>query len=278
MAILLAVYNGEKFLAEQIDSIVRQTVTDWTLYIRDDASTDGTRRIIDGYLERYPGKVVEIDRGGPNLGCSGNFFRLLEAVESTYYVFSDADDVWFDDKLEVSLAAIRRQEEKYPDTPVLVFGDAVVCDAQMNVVEPSLWKSTGIKPEKFLSYNYAVICCHAGGSRPLFNQRAKEAIPPAPDPRLTYDYWIALNIARAGRLGVIHRPLTYYRQHENQVCGIGYGRDTSTKYRLKHLRGGGGWFENKGGGARQRPDFGYGPQVKYYWYKFLTLLKIRFGV
>ena len=116
IAILLAVYNGEKYLSEQIDSILDQTNTSWTLYIRNDGSSDGTQRIIDSYLRRFPDRIVQIDRGGANLGCRGNFFRLMETVEADYYMFSDADDVWLPEKIQRSFSLLKQKEQLYERT------------------------------------------------------------------------------------------------------------------------------------------------------------------
>lgn len=273
IAVLLAAYNAEKYLEEQIDSILTQTNQDWTLYIRNDGSKDGTQNIIEGYVERYPNKIIQIDKGGGNLGCRNNFFRLLEVVTSQYYVFSDADDRWLDDKVEVSLAAIQEAEQECPNTPVMAFGDTIVCDSNMNVLEDSYWKSMHINPEKFLSYNYMAICCTAGGSCSIFNQRVKDALFPLADNNLIYDFWIALVVAKTGRFKVIHRPLKYYRQHENQVCGVATKNANSVAYKLSNIKT---LFKQYRAEARQLKSVGYGPAIKYYWYKVLTIMRIRF--
>ena len=90
--ILLASYNGEKYIAEQIESILSQTFTDWRLLIRDDGSSDNTPAIIESYAEKYPGKieVVHDDKGGGNF--VKNFFELLGHAEADYVMF-DSDHV-----------------------------------------------------------------------------------------------------------------------------------------------------------------------------------------
>ena len=87
IAILLAAYNAEQFLSEQIDSIIQQVYTDWTLYIRNDGSEDTTQLIIDNYVEKFPDKIIQFDKNGQNLGCIGNIFRLFEEIESNYSMF-----------------------------------------------------------------------------------------------------------------------------------------------------------------------------------------------
>ena len=92
IAILMATYNGAKYLREQIDSILSQTSNLWHLYIHDDGSKDGTMEILNDYTTRYPETVSVLDypsRGG----ALQNFMSLLEKVEADYYMFSDQDDV-----------------------------------------------------------------------------------------------------------------------------------------------------------------------------------------
>ena len=141
-------------------------------------------------------------------------------VNSQYYAFSDADDIWLNDKIEISLQAIQEAEQQHPNMPIMAFGDTIVCDSKMNIIEPSYWKSININPEKFTSYNYMAVCCTAGGSCSIFNQKVKDALFPLANNNLIYDYWIALVVSKIGKFKVIHRPLKFYRQHENQVCGV----------------------------------------------------------
>ena len=101
LAILLATYNGERYLQEQIDSLYRQTYKDWVLYIHDDGSTDGTCGIISKNAAEHGNIVVMEHQGGH--GAKDNFFGMLERVDADYYMFCDQDDVWLEDKVEKSL-------------------------------------------------------------------------------------------------------------------------------------------------------------------------------
>src|SRR2546423_15580504 len=97
--ILLATYNGEQFVAEQIDSILQQTYKDIHLFIRDDGSQDSTKAIIQSKQKQYPHKITIIPNHS-RLGVVGNFSTLLEFSESFYVMFSDQDDVWLSNKVE----------------------------------------------------------------------------------------------------------------------------------------------------------------------------------
>ncbi len=86
--ILMATYNGEKYLRHQLDSILTQSYKEWQLLIRDDGSNDNTANIIKEYLEKYPGKIKLIVDNDFHIGASLNFARLLEHSTSEYIMFS----------------------------------------------------------------------------------------------------------------------------------------------------------------------------------------------
>lgn len=110
IAILMATYNVEKYVSEQIDSILKQSNRNWTLYIRDDCSSDNTVKIVQKYTSLYDNIILLSDTKG-NLGCKCNFFELLQNVNSEYYMFSDADDVWLPNKIQLSFEKMIELEE-----------------------------------------------------------------------------------------------------------------------------------------------------------------------
>lgn len=274
IAILLAAYNAQEYLGEQIESILNQSNQNWTLYLRNDGSKDNTQTIIDGFAKKYPDKIIQIDKDGDNLGCRGNFFRLFEVVDSDYYMFSDSDDYWLPNKVQVLFDAIWELEKQYPDLPLQAFADTIVCDEEMNVIEESHWRSAGINPDKFISYNYMAVCCNAGGACSIYNRRVKSLIFPLTNDFLIYDFWIAINVAKYGKFKVVHQPLLKYRQHASQVYGIGYGKQNSLYYKFQNISK---LIKQYRWEAQHHTDFGYGPHIKFYWYKFLTVIKIRLG-
>ena len=103
VAILMSTYNGEKYLEEQVKSIISQDYTDWHLYIRDDGSTDNTVNLIKK-IARDNEKITFLNENKPkNLGVTGSFMDLLANTKAQYYMFSDQDDYWLPDKIKVTL-------------------------------------------------------------------------------------------------------------------------------------------------------------------------------
>lgn len=270
LAILMAVYNGEPYICEQIDSIIAQTNQDWTLYIRDDASTDTTVQIIKEYIVRYAGKVVLIDEGGENLGCRGNFFRLLEAVDSEYYMFSDADDVWYPETIERCYSEICKLNDGICNRPIVVHTNWSVTDVALNILIKDFWKETKFCPEKFYSYNLIAIANPVGGSQMTFNHYLKTLLFPLADNTLMHDRWIPMvAAANHGVFKPIKEPLRLYRMHGNNVYGIKLEKTKGVFKRIHDFI-----YLNKFVADKLRVA-GYGGGMKYAFYKIIYTLKSR---
>jgi glycosyltransferase involved in cell wall biosynthesis len=108
--ILLATYNGARFLREQLDSLFNQTFQDFTVLIRDDGSTDNTVQIIEEYNQKFPNKITLLEDSFKNVGATQNFGILLENATADYIFFCDQDDIWVKHKIEKSLQKIQSLE------------------------------------------------------------------------------------------------------------------------------------------------------------------------
>ena len=127
--VLVATYNGEKYLREQLDSIIKQTYKNIRILISDDCSKDRTQEILQEYEKKDDRiKIFLHDR---NLGSNKNFEFLLRQVESKFYMLSDQDDVWLPEKIEKT---IQKQKETGAD---LVFGDLEVVNEKLETIYPS---------------------------------------------------------------------------------------------------------------------------------------------
>lgn len=216
--ILLSTYNGEKYLRQQIDSIINQTYTNWKLIIRDDGSSDKTFDIIDDYALSYPEKIKIVDKGTSNLGSSKSFERLLDFVKSDYFMFSDQDDIWCTDKIERTFNEMLRIESLYgKNIPLMVCTDAKCIDRDGKEICESFFTSqkfidTTKKSIKLLALNVVQ------GSTMLMNKKVIELVRPFPN-YVQHDQWIAVIIVHYGKISYLHERLLLYRQHSNNVLG-----------------------------------------------------------
>jgi len=138
ISILLASYNGENYIAEQIESLLAQTEKDFKLFIRDDKSTDETFSIAQGYERKYPGKIFAMQNSENTGGAKRNFIKMMIEHKDEYVMLCDQDDVWLPDKIEKSLEKIREMEEYYGTSmPILVHTDLKVVDEGLNVISHS---------------------------------------------------------------------------------------------------------------------------------------------
>lgn len=221
--ILLATYNGQKYLSEQIDSILSQSNTDWTLIIRDDKSDDETVEIIKKYQEKYLDKIKIIEDDAGHLGVKLNFQRLLEHSKAEYIMFCDQDDVWLPEKIEMTLNAMKKGEKDFPDKPLMIHSDLVVVDDGLKKIADSLWEYQKVIPEKNDDLNRIILQNVATGCTIMINKKAREVSLPIPEDAVMHDWWIAIKVAQYGKILYVPRQLTLYRQHSGNLVGAKMG-------------------------------------------------------
>jgi len=222
--ILMATYNGEQFISDQIESILNQTYKNWKLVIHDDGSTDNTLDIINKYVEKYKDKIILIDDGIKCGGAKENFSHLIKIAKNSfdfdYIMFADQDDVWLPEKIKISLDVIVDLEKRYKkEIPILVHTDLVVVDKYLNVVCESFWKYQKINPIKN-SLNHLLLENTVTGSTMIINKRLLALIEYIPKEALIHDWWIALVCAITnGIIYPLKQQTVLYRQHENNDLG-----------------------------------------------------------
>jgi glycosyltransferase involved in cell wall biosynthesis len=229
--ILLATYNGEKYLSEQIESILNQTHEEWILRIRDDGSTDKTVEIISTYTSKYPDKIALIKDSEKNLGATLNFSRLMEKSDAEYIMFCDQDDIWMNNKIEITLAKMKELETEYSNTvPLMVFSDLTVVDEKLNEVEKSFWNFQKIEPN--ISKNLYEIMAQnvVTGCTMMFNNKALTLCKPIPTKDILHDHWVAVNVCQhdSNELGAIGVDFKYFVQQ------IKYIMNNIGKYQNKY--------------------------------------------
>ncbi len=211
--IVMSTYNGEQFLAEQIDSIQQQTFKDWQLLIRDDGSSDQTPEIIKSFVAQDLRIVFINEHDRENFGVIKNFFTLIKHDKADYYFFSDQDDVWLEDKLETMLAAARQ----YPDQlPLMVYTDLCVVDQNLQVMNQSMIRSQSHHANTELVQELTENTVTGGVA--MINHALAERWRTL-DNIIMHDWYLAVLATAIGKLVYIDQPGELYRQHDNNVLG-----------------------------------------------------------
>lgn len=217
--ILMATYNGEEFITEQIDSILEQSNRDWHLYICDDCSTDATYEIANAFADTYP-ELITCVQNETNTGSAGaNFLQMLAMSKGDYVMFCDQDDVWRPNKIEASVRAMKKMEERYgAETPMLVHSDLIVTDRNLDVIAPSLLEMQKLEGSQRTFEKQLVQNCVTGCTM-LFNKALRDLLDPLPECYIMHDWWIALVASCFGKIGFLNMPTILYRQHSDNVEG-----------------------------------------------------------
>ena len=238
VSILMAVYNGEAYLEEQLSSIERQTVEDWNLIVRDDGSSDRTKEIIREFAGRVSQKVVLLEADQGKHGAKYNFFALLNETQDSYIMFCDQDDIWKKDKIEKTVARMHEAEAHAPGTPVLVHTDLEVVDANGNTISKSFFDSANLK--KNPSTAQLLLQNHVTGCTTMINKSLLSFVQNLEisyvEASIMHDYWIALVARVFGIIEFVPDTTIYYRQHGNN--SVGAKNSKSIGYLWKRLQDG----------------------------------------
>lgn len=214
VAVLLCTYNGEPFLTEQLESLLRQTHKNWVIYASDDGSTDSTKKILRGYQKKLGcDRFVLLD--GPQQGFANNFVSLIRnrKIKADYFAFCDQDDIWYEDKLERSLRRLSRYDKETP---------ALFCSRTRLVDEAG--QPIGFSPlfDKCPSFQNALVQSLAGANTMLLNQAARELflVLGEDTPVVSHD-WLAYLLVTGCGGAVFYdaKPSVSYRQHGDNLMG-----------------------------------------------------------
>ena len=215
VAILMSTYNGEKYLREQLDSILAQVGVEIIIYVRDDGSSDGTKEMLAEYEKEYSNFHVEL---GENCGVGNSFMNLLYSVPATYdyYAFSDQDDVWEENKI---CEAVKMLEEH---NALLYTSNQLCVDSNRNDLGLRYSSENLIhtNPVQILSVNM-VSGCTMVFPNSFYKILTEEAHRPSADllKIRIHDVWLAEVASLYGGLVYDERAFIKYRQHENNVVG-----------------------------------------------------------
>jgi glycosyltransferase involved in cell wall biosynthesis len=213
ISIVLAVYNGEKFLKEQVDSILRQEdVYIKELIIVNDCSDDTSADILAGYKNRYD--FIELLENEKNIGPVGSFIKGARRATATYIAFADQDDIWMDDKLSLSVQIMNKIDKE--NKPAVVFTDLQLISENGEKMASSFWELYKIRPGEndFFTVLFGNIVT---GCTMMINRLMLEEFIHMPLTVQMHDHWIALIAFSFGNLNYSTEKTVLYRVHGNSV-------------------------------------------------------------
>lgn len=210
--IILAAYNGERFIAQQLDSLMAQTYPNITVYIRDDGSLDQTVAVVEEYIRNYHGekRIVLLENDGKNLRCPKSFYEIFKRCEpADYYALCDQDDIWYPDKVAWAIEALEREEQER----ILLYYTA--CD--YSTPEGTLIRKSP-RQKDTLSLSDVLYYTPGSGFTMVINERARQELilDTTPGPEL-HDRWLIRGAVCFGKVLYDPRSSASHVRHEDAV-------------------------------------------------------------
>lgn len=221
--VIMATYNGQKYVKEQIDSILQSRGIEVMLHIFDDGSRDDTMSILKEYQKKYP-KQVEVCQNEHNLGLTLNFLTGIRSVmnnnqEAMYFMCCDQDDVWNSDKIEKTLKRMIQMEKcNSQERPILVFTDTTITDENLRLMEESFYKSQRYHLNK-IELSHLLMENLIIGCTTMINRAFEPYLYKLPKYARYHDWWLALIASSFGSISYLPRQTMLYRQHSGNVVG-----------------------------------------------------------
>lgn len=231
VAVLLSTYNGSHYLEQQLLSLSNQTYCDFTLYIRDDGSSDNTRDIIRDFIKGKD-NVIFVE-SNENLGAAGSFISLVNNIDAEYYFFCDQDDVWLREKIELTMQEIKKHDQ---DLPLLVHTDLMIVDSELTIMSNSFYEYSNIARDDFIEKKQLLLQNYIVGCTCCINKKLANLanISSSDHSKIAmHDWWYALHAQFFGKIIYIDKATIKYRQHQNNTLGA--QKDSLLRY-IKMLR------------------------------------------
>lgn len=212
ISVVMATYNGGKYLKEQLESIFSQTLLPSEIIVCDDGSTDDTLRILKSCSNN---DLLRYVANPQTLGVIENFKKAASlASEENFIAFADQDDVWMPHKLEELYKKMHNLN--YMRSPALVYSDLKLVDRDLRTINNSFWNELKVSSKDHCLEGLFLRNIVTGCSM-LINQKMKEIFLKMPSGIYMHDAWIAFAAYAFGEVGVVHDSLLCYRQHEHNI-------------------------------------------------------------
>jgi len=219
VSVCIATFNGEKYIQEQLSSILKQLNNSDEVIISDDHSTDNTLEVIQSFNDSR----IKIFINDKEKGYTRNFENALEKASGEIIFLSDQDDVWMDDKVKKSLRLLEEND--------FVVSDAQVVDNDLKTLAKSNFELRNVQHGFFNNF----IRCRYLGACYAFNKKVLEKSLPFPknSEYIPHDYWIYMIAISNFKVSVIHEPLIQYRRHNSNTSN---GGDKSSNSLFKKVK------------------------------------------
>ena len=228
VAVLISTYNGEKYLKEQFDSILKQTYPNIEIIVRDDGSKDSTLEIIKEYQKKHSNIILQ---EGENLGFLRSFFKLLEFEDADYFAFCDQDDIWLENKVELAVQKLQKADETLPN---MVFGNSDYYDENMNFI------GKGEEHKTFSFKNSLYECVAQGMTMTINNEARKKILANIPEKCLFHDWWTYMICSGMGNVFYNDDTVVKYRRLPKNATAEGQGIFKILVWRIQKLLAGDG--------------------------------------
>lgn len=218
--ILLATYNGERYLPDLLSSLAEQTERKFIVRIQDDGSEDSTPDIIAQWAAD-DARFIITEGQKKHLGAKGNFCSLLSESQADRVLLCDQDDIWEKGKVQKLTEACEEAEKHLePGTPVLVHSDASLIDEKGCFLGQSFFRQQGWDPEA-TQLNRLLVQNNATGCTMILNRALAKLVASFgnPETMFMHDWFIALTAASFGQIQFVNEPMTRYRQHGDNTIG-----------------------------------------------------------
>jgi len=222
VVILMSTYNGEKYIKEQLESLLNQTYSNIKIFVRDDGSKDRTKEIIKEFQQKSKNiSLIE----GENIGFINSFFELLNISDvADYYAYCDQDDVWMEDKIE---RAVKFLEKSDSNKPVLYFSNSDYYDGDMNFLATA-------EKNKVYNFRNSLVECVTQGMTMVINNKTREVITKnIPQTCLYHDWWTYMICSGFGEIIYDDKSLVKYRRHNKSVTVEGKSKVELFVWRVK---------------------------------------------
>lgn len=223
VAVILSTYNGERFVREQLDSILNQTYKNFEIVVRDDGSSDNTVNIIKEYQKNNK-NITLYER--ENVGFVKSFFELLKLADADYYSYADQDDIWIENKIELAVQELNKLDNSKPN---MVFGNSDYYDENMKFI------GKGDRNKKYSFLRALFACCGQGMTMTVNKKTRDMIIENNPKSCFFHDWWTYLLCVGLGNVAYNNVTTVKYRRRKENATSEGQGYIRLLMWRIKNL-------------------------------------------